>query len=594
MAYRHHACQIFDGASAGRIEFLAWDGLVISMRKILLISLAIVIAACAALGGLAWLGRERLVLAFARHNALAQKVAPNHPVEWAAGPQQLPADAPARPPNIIFILADDLGINDITAYGGGLAEGRVPTPHIDALARSGASFRQAYSGTSSCAPSRAMIMTGRYPTRTGFEFTPTPDGMGRAVTMIANSNGRKTGDGTIPSPKAIYHRDVADRLPPFALQGLPGSEVTIAEVLRTAGYHNVHIGKWHTGLGPEFGPNAQGFDEALIMASGLHLRADDPNAVNAKLDFDPIDKFLWAVFQHAASFNEGPWFEPKGYLADYYTDEAIKVIHANRNRPFFLNLAHWGVHSPLQATRADYEAVGDIQPHRLRVYAAMVRALDRSVGRILEALKAEGLDQNTLIVFSSDNGAPGYVGLSGVNAPYRGWKLTLFEGGIRVPLMLSWPGRIAPGQDISAPVAHIDLMPTLAAAGKAALPANVAIDGVNLLPIMLDPAHATRPHETLFWQSGPYRVVRHGDWKLQITTRPKRAWLFDLAQDPTEQHDLAASNPAKLAQLQALLDAHGAGARTPLYPFTVEAPIAIDKTLDQPLQPGDEFVYWPN
>lgn len=555
------------------------------MLKKILIGL---VAALLIGGGIAWLNREAILLAVVKRSTAAQHpVAPNHAIDWAQGPAS-PAVAD-RPPNIIFILVDDLGINDLSTFGGGVADGRVPTPHIDALAKSGVSFRQAYSGTASCAPSRAMIMTGRYPTRTGFEFTPTPDGMGKMITRIGAASSK---DSSLPPP--IYHADAADRLPPYALQGLPGAEITIAEVLRNAGYHTAHIGKWHTGLGPEFGPNAQGFDEALIMASGLHMREDDPNVVNAKLNFDPIDKFLWARMQFAASFNEGPWFEPDGYLADYYTDEAIKVIHANRGRPFFLNLAHWGVHSPLQATREDYEAVGDIQPHRLRVYAAMVRALDRSVGRITDALKAEGLAENTLIVFSSDNGGAGYIGLPQVNAPYRGWKLTLFEGGIRVPLFMSWPAHIASGREIESPVAHIDLMPTLAAAAGSATPAGVEIDGVNLMPLAIGDPKAARPHETIFWQSGGYRVVRHGEWKLQVTTRPDRNWLFNLADDPTEKKDLSASNPSKVAELRALLDAHQATARQPLYPYTIEGPVAVDKSLAERVTPGDEVIYWPN
>lgn len=553
-------------------------------KKILVALLALVVIG----GGVAWFNRQAIMVALVkRSTAASYPVGPNQPVVWAQGPTTpAPAD---RPPNIIFILADDLGINDLSTFGGGVADGRVPTPHIDALAKSGVIFRQAYSGTGSCAPSRAMIMTGRYPTRTGFEFTPTPDGMGKMVTTIEKAMARDSG-----APQIIYDADAAAKLPPYEDQGLPGAEVTIAEVLRDGGYHTTHIGKWHTGLGKEFGPNAQGFDEALIMASGLHMRENDPGVVNAKVAFDPIDQFLWARMQFAASFNEGAWFEPAGYLADYYTDEAINVIRANRNRPFFLNLAHWGVHSPLQATREDYEAVGDIQPHRLRVYAAMVRALDRSVGRITEALKAEGLAENTLIVFSSDNGGAGYIGLPKINAPYRGWKLTLFEGGIRVPLYMSWPGGIAPGQVVDAPVAHIDLMPTLAAAGRVAAPATTIIDGVNLLPYASAKPPKARPHETLFWQSGGYRVVRHGDWKLQMVHRPARTWLFNLAQDPTEKNDLAAANPAKVAELKALLDAHQAGARAPLYPYTLEGPINLDKSLAEAFTKGDEYIYWPN
>lgn len=538
-------------------------------------------AALLAVGVFGWMQRKEVILWLVTTLAKDRDIAAYSPVAWQEGPATAPAGD--RPPNIVFILADDLGINDITAFGGGVAGGRVPTPSIDRLAKEGALFAQAYAGTASCAPSRAMILTGRYPTRTGFEFTPTPDGMGRMVAMLSDS--ARSG-----LPPVDWNRDAAGDVPPFDAQGLPGSEVTIAEILKGAGYHTVHIGKWHLGSGKEFGANAQGFDESLLMASGLHLPEEDPGVVNAKLDFDPIDRFLWARMQYAAAFNEGPLFAPGGYLADWWTDEAVKVIRANRNRPFFLYLAHWGVHTPLQATRADYDAVGDIKPHRLRVYAAMVRALDRSVGRVLAALKAEGLDENTIVVFSSDNGGAGYVGLPDINAPYRGWKLTLFEGGIRVPLLMRWPARIAPGTRVERPAAHIDLMPTFAAAAGAPLPAGVAIDGIDLLAPEIPP----RAGDALFWQSAYYRVVRQGDWKLQVTERPKKTWLFDLAADPTEKVNLADSEPARVAAMTALLDAHRKAGRTPLYPHTIEAPVAIDRTLAERARPGDEYVYWPN
>ncbi|MFZ4071304.1 MAG: sulfatase [Caulobacterales bacterium] len=547
--------------------------------------------------GGAWMFRKELVL-FAISNAgKTQAVAPYSPVKWAQGPAaakpaatsnaQTPK-AEERPPNIIFILADDLGINDISAFGGGVAGGRVKTLHIDRLAAQGAIFTQAYAGNATCAPSRAMIMTGRYPTRTGFEFTPTPDGMGRVVSMFQD-----TESSGLPALRLDKAR--AESAPPYREQGLPGSEVTIAEVLKGAGYHTVHIGKWHTGLGPEFGPNAQGFDESLLMASGLYLPENHPDVVNAKLPFDPIDKFLWARMEYAASYNDGPWFEPGGYLTDWWTDEAISVIKANRHRPFFLNLAHWGVHTPLQATRADYEAVGDLGTERLRVYAAMIRALDRSVGRILDALESEGLAENTLIVFTSDNGGAGYIGIDDVNKPYRGWKMTFFEGGLRVPYFASWPAKIAAGTRIDAPVAHIDLMPTLAAAGRGALPKGVEIDGVNLLPLAIGPPLQNAPSDrALFWQSAGYRVVRKGDWKLQTTEAPARAWLFNLADDPTEQRDLSRSNPQKLAELRALIAKHQANARPPLYPHSVEAPIAVDYSRAKRAPNDAEIVYWAN
>jgi uncharacterized sulfatase len=552
-------------------------------KKILIGLLALVLVG----GGVAWLNRKAIVL-FVVGNTGKREVGPNISIPWKDGPSEASLAPDQRKPNIIFILADDLGLNDISTFGGGVAGGRVPTPNIDRLAARGAVFTQAYAGTATCAPSRAMIMTGRYPTRTGFEFTPTPDGMGSMVSMLSDTEASGL-------PAVVFNKEQADKAPTYTLQGLPGSEVTMAEVLRDAGYHTVHIGKWHTGIGPEFGPNAQGFDEALIMASGLHLPEDDPGVVNAKLPFDPIDAFLWARMQYAASFNEGPWFEPGGYLTDYWTEEAIKVIAKNRNQPFFLKLAHWGVHTPLQATKADYEAVGDIQPERLRVYAAMVRSLDRSVGRILDTLEAEGLSDNTIIVFTSDNGGAGYIGLPEINQPYRGWKMTLFEGGIRVPMFISWPGRIAPQSQVTSSVAHIDLMPTFAAAGGGTIPTGVEIDGVDLLPFATGAAApGTKPHEVIFWQSAYYKAVRQGDWKLQVSEKPAKTWLFNLATDPTEKTNLADKNPDKVAELKKRLTDHQATARPPLYPHTTEGPIAIDRTAAEKVTPEDDYIFWPN
>ena len=519
------------------------------------------------------------------------QIAPAREIAWQQGPEQ-PARVPAdRPPNIVLIVADDLGYNDISTFGGGVAGGRLQTPHIDALAAQGAVFTQSYSGSSTCAPSRAMLMTGRYPARTGFGFTPMPPSMGRVITTVASEMNR-----TLPDP--IYDAEAAAHKLSFEFQGLPPEEVTLAEQLQEAGYHTVHIGKWHLGRENGMAPHEQGFDESLLMASGLYLPEDHPDVVNAKLDFDPIDQFLWSALSYVTSFNSGneDRFEPSGYLTDYWTDESIKVIQANRNRPFFLYLAHWGIHTPLQATRADYEAVGDIQPHRLRVYAAMTRALDRSVGSVMAALEQEGLADNTIVVFTSDNGGAGYVGLADVNAPYRGWKITYFEGGIRVPLFVKWPARIEPGQTIDTPAAHIDVMPTLMAAVDQPLPTGRMIDGESLLPLMTEgeAAQAGWSRKTLFWSSGHNRIVRHGDWKLQIAARPETQWLFNLADDPTEQVNLAKARPDKVSELTALLDAHAANSRPPLYEPEIEAAVAIDKHLAQPFEAGDEWVSVPN
>ncbi|MEM0984865.1 MAG: sulfatase [Pseudomonadota bacterium] len=557
------------------------------MWKKILIGLLITIVAATTL---AWINRAALI-----HHVVLNRVKANHfevgehrPVEWQQGPTTPALPLAERPPNIVFILLDDLGINDISTFGGGVAGGRVPTPNIDKLAADGALFTQAYSGTGTCAPSRAMLMTGRYPTRTGFEFTPIVDQMGLVVTTISNSM-----DNGILPPVELNRNPNATKLP-FVEQGLPGSEVTLAEILRDRGYHTVHIGKWHLGRNVEMDPNAQGFDESLLMHSALYLPEDDANVVNAKVEFDPIDQFLWAALQYAASYNGSEPFEPGGYLTDWWTEESRKVIENNKNRPFFLYLAHWGVHTPLQATREDYEAVGDIEPHRHRVYAAMVRALDRSVGRVIEKLDAEGLSDNTIVVLSSDNGGAGYIGLPEVNAPYRGWKLSLFEGGIRVPMFVKWPAEIPPGTIVDTPVAHIDVMPTLAEAAGASLPDGVVIDGRSMLPDATGTGQLARPNDAIFWQSGYIQVVRAGDWKLQIDGRQEKTWLFDLAADPTEQNNLSESRPDKLAELTALIENHQQDAVPPLYDYTIESPWAIDKTLAEIAVEGDEYAWWPN
>ena len=557
------------------------------MWKKLSLGLLVLIAVA---GTIIWLNRAAILTHIALNRAEAAKeyVAPHQPVTWQTGPSEASTPSADRPPNVVFILLDDFGYNDLSTFGGGVASGSVPTPNIDRLAAEGAIYTQAYSGTGTCAPSRAMLMTGRYPTRTGFEFTPTPDGMSHVIATIANGQNRPH------VPNIVPNRDIGEGAISYEEQGLPTSEITVAELLQDQDYHTVHIGKWHLGRQPEYLPNAQGFDESLMMHSGLFLNEDHPEVVNAKLDFDPIDKFLWARMQYAASFNGGAPFEPGGYLTDWWTDESLRVIEANKNRPFFLYLAHWAPHTPLQATKADYEAVGDIELHRERVYAAMIHALDRSVGRVMEKLEAEGLAENTIIVLSSDNGGAGYVGLPEVNAPFRGWKITLFEGGIRVPMFVKWPAKIEPGTVVDTPVAHIDLLPTLVAAADGELPKDRIIDGQNILPEATGEGVIQRPNDAIFWSSGAYRVVRAANWKLQVDQNQDKTWLFDLASDPTEQTNLAEARPEKVAEMQALLTAHYADAVEPLYPHKITSPILIDKTLDQTPTAQDEYVIWPN
>ena len=552
-----------------------------SWHKRLVIGAAVVVAA----GAVIYTNRMTLLLhSLGVITDLRYPRLPTQPVPWQQGPETAATPAAQRPPNIVVILADDLGINDVTTYGEGWSALGVTTPNIDSIARDGVRFDRGYSGNAVCAPSRAQLLTGRYATRFGFEFTPTPGPMARVAAAISNGKDRLR--------PTITHMERADRVATFNELGMPPSETTVAEMLKARGYHTVHLGKWHLGSTPEMRPGNQGFDESLFMESGLYLPENDPRSVNSKQEFDPIDRFLWPNMRFGVSYNAGKWFEPRTYLTDYLTEEASAAIRANRNRPFFIYLAHWAVHTPLQAFKDDYDALAHIPDHRQRVYAAMVRSLDRSVGNILQTLRDEGLDDNTLVVFTSDNGAPNYLGLPTVNQPYRGWKLTLFEGGIRVPYVAKWPRVIPAGSHYPAPVSNIDLLPTLLAAAGGTLPTDRVTDGVDLLPYLQQTA--TQPQRALFWRDGSYQAVIAGGWKLQVSERPQKNWLFHLDVDPTERQDLAAQNPDKVAELQSLLAAHNAQMVPPAWPSLIEAPVMVDKTLDQPEAADDDYVYWQN
>ena len=539
------------------------------------------------LAGLVWVNRVEVALwTLSTLLAWQSPVGPFEEVVWGTGSDPLGRSPEERPPNIVLILADDLGWNDLTLFGGGVAGGSVPTPNIDSIGRDGVIFENGYAANGTCAPSRAAILSGRYGTRFGFEFTPTPPGMPQLVGMIAGQQPGRV-------RQAVYNEEGEGGALAFERRGMPSSEITIAELLREQGYHTAHIGKWHVGRADGMAPNDQGFDESLLMSSGLYLPDGDPRGVSAKLDFDPIDQFLWGVMRFAASFNGGADFEPGGYLTDYYTDEAIEVIRANRDRPFFLYLAHWAPHTPLQATREDYDALSHIELHRERVYAAMIRALDRGVGRVLEALRDNGIDDNTIVMFTSDNGGAHYIGLPDVNRPYRGWKISFFEGGIHVPFLMKWPGVIPPGTVVEEPAHHFDLFTTAASAAGAELPQDRKIDGVDLLPWARGEADGTT-HEALFWRSGSSRSALVGGWKLTESDPPGRVWLFDLANDPTEQDDLSVARPDKVAELKTAMASHDAEQLPPSWPSSADMPISIDHDITVPESEDDEFIYWSN
>ncbi len=541
-------------------------------------------AAVLVLGLLAYVNRIEIALALVKQMmARTLSVEPTREITWSSGSDPQGRAPAERPPNIVLILADDLGWNDVTFAGGGVAGGSVPTPHIDSIAAEGVHFSNGYAANGTCAPSRAALMSGRYGTRFGFEFTPTPPAMMTVTPMISNSSGRL---------RDVIIYDDAESVP-YEDMGMPPSEVTIAELLAEQGYYTAHIGKWHLGRTNGMGAHEQGFEDSLLMTSGLYLPEDHPDVVNSKQSFDPIDRFLWAALRFAAQFNGESAFEPPGYLTDYYTDEAVKVIEANRDRPFFLYLAHWAPHTPLQATREDYDALSHIESHRERVYGAMIRSLDRGVGQVLDALERNGLEDNTLVMFTSDNGGAHYIGLPGVNRPFRGWKISLFEGGIHVPFYAKWPARIPAGSELAAPVHHFDLYATAAAAGGASLPTDRKVDGVDLVPYVTGEAQGV-PHRALFWRSGTSQTALVDGWKLNVSDPPGREWLFDMSADPTEQRDLSKEKPEKLAELRAALAAHNAEQAPPAWPARVSMAVNIDKDLTHSDSPDDEYIYWSN
>ncbi|WP_033923164.1 sulfatase-like hydrolase/transferase [Sphingomonas sp. 37zxx] len=513
-------------------------------------------------------------------------IAANQPVTWASGPATRVATA-RRPPNVILIVADDLGINDISLDGGGVGGGAVKTPNIDALAAQGVNFTTAYAANATCSPSRAALMTGRYPTRYGFEFTAVPAVFAGAV---AHSD-----QGNSPYP-IIFHDELSKNVIDYPLQGVPASEITIAQLLKARGYHTLHIGKWHLGEADALAPHARGFDETLGFRSGgsKYLHQNDPASVNAKLPLDPIDRFLWPNLPYAVQFNNGQRFEPDRHMTDYLTDNALAAIEANRNRPFFLYLAYNAPHTPLQATQGDYDALPMIKDHTTRVYGAMIRQMDRRIGDVMTKLKSLGIDDDTLVIFTSDNGAAWYNGIPDLNKPYRGWKATFFEGGIRVPLLMRWPGKIAPATQSTTRASHLDMFATIAAVAGSPMPRDRVMDSNDVLAGIVPGTPPTTATGPLFWRSGEYRAVRDGDWKLQITARPEKAYLFNLAADPHERRNLASRDPARVAQLRAKIAAHNRGMAKPLWPGLIETPVRIDVPLNAPWSRDQAYIYWTN
>lgn len=468
----------------------------------------------------------------------------------------LPASASARP-NIVFVLADDLGYGDVGVYGGTT----IQTPEIDALAESGVRFTQGYVSHPVCSPSRAGLMTGRYQQRHGWEFNPA--GRDRAA-------------------------------------GLSLDQTTLGDVLRAAGYRTGLVGKWHLGQQPEHRPTRRGFDEYFGILEGGSIFVDSrkPGVESASLGGGqgPTERHntVWRARRGADGQTVEEAVEVDEYLTDVFTREAVDFVGRSDDRPFFLFLSHTTPHTPLQATAEYLEPYRHIDDAPKRVYAAMVASLDASVGRLRQALEEQGKLDDTLFVFASDNGCAAYVLGACSNAPLRGFKRYHHEGGIRVPFVMSWPARLAPGQVLDTPVSTLDLLATFAAAAGSEATTEDSVDLVPFLASQQGASTRTGPvHEALFWKAGDNVAVRSGRWKLIELNRtvlrpedldrsgslrpPPDGWpassshgqltlLYDIDIDPSETTNRAAENPDIVARLRATLKEWRADLAPPILP----------------------------
>jgi arylsulfatase A-like enzyme len=436
-----------------------------------------------------------------------------------------------KPPNIIFILADDLGWTDLGCFGSRYYE----TPNIDRLCAQGLKFTSAYTCGPNCAPTRACLMTGRYSPRHGI------------YTVGTGARGQAEFRKLKPVPNETR---------------LPLTEKTVADALHAGGYAAAMFGKWHLGNGNRYHPARRGFDEAIVSA-GRHF------------DFRTLPPVKT---------------DPQAYLADFLTDQAVRFIEAKKDRPFFLYLPHFAVHAPLMAKKdlvAKFEKKKPAGGHTNPTYAAMIASLDESVGRILAKLDELKLSGRTLVIFSSDNGGVGGYARAGVagakettdNAPLRGGKGMLYEGGIRVPLIVRWHGTIRPGSDCDEPVLSVDFFPTFLAVAGLKADGKRELDGVSLLPLLKSSGAAPLRREALYWhfpgylegnvrrgtwRTTPAGAVRSGEFKLVEFFETGQVELYNLKEDPGEKNDLARQRPARARELKEKLAAWRRAVKAPM------------------------------
>lgn len=409
----------------------------------------------------------------------------------------------SRPPNVVILLADDMGFADCGVHG----LKQIPTPHIDSIAANGVRCSHGYVSGPYCSPTRAGLMTGRYQQRYGHEFNP--------------------------------HRGKPDDL------GLPISEVTFADRMKELDYVTGVLGKWHLGVTEKFHPLNRGFDEFYGFVGGARSYFPTPPPTVTEQNI-----LAALTFRAPIEFDRKPvrW---DGYLTDRLGEEAARFIQRHHEKPFFLYVAFNAVHTPMEATPEYLDRVKGVEDPRRRTYLAMLAALDDAVGTVLKAIRQADLEDDTLIIFLSDNGGPTdkYAINGSVNEPLRGGKGDTWEGGIRVPFVFQWKKRLPAGRVYDKPVIQLDLLPTAVAAAGGEIDPKWNLDGVNLLPYLSDDDDG-RPHQTLYWRMGPHWAIRDGDWKIVQTYRSGEPQLFDLSQDQSESHDRREQQPQRYASLR--------------------------------------------
>ena len=486
------------------------------------------------------------------------------------------------PPNIVIITADDLGKTDMSYYADLLGEGVgtvVDTPNMDKIGESGVVFTEAYCTSPICSPSRAGMLTGRYHQRSGFEVQPQNRYATNRLEYFIVDHFIDT------DPWFLVDLEATPRRSSIEKQGLPPSELTLAELLSSYGYATGITGKWHLGYSEEQIPNSRGYDYqyGFYEAFSLFAPEGEPGIVEYRHDYY-ANKHIWKQRRTktcAIRRNHEEIYEP-GYLTFRIAEEAVRFLDRHRHEPFYLNVPFSAPHTPFQAPEEYVNRFARIEDLNKRVYYGMIAALDDAVGIIIEALERYGLAENTLIMFASDNGGATYTRAT-ENAPLKGGKFSNFEGGLNVPCMLRWDGRIQPGTVVDDPVILTDFFVTAAAAAGAPLPEDRVFDGADLLPHVgaaetVSPGAGAEgpPHEFLFWRAVYNKAVRQGPWKLILDEKAGRTLLYNMEEDKIERRNVASEHPEVVARLKEALVGWEKGLPGPLWPRVMDFRFTID------------------